>query len=48
MILFKKLNRWKKKLIEVCSKIFFGLSSPADYAKVLIDIKNPDENKQKM
>ena len=25
---------------------FFELSSPADYAKVLINIKNPDENKK--
>ena len=27
-------------------KDFFELSSPADYAKVLINIKNPDENKK--
>ena len=26
-------------------KDFFGLSSPADYAKKLINIQNPDENK---
>ena len=25
---------------------FFELPSPADYAKMLIDIKNPDENKK--
>ena len=25
---------------------FFELSSPADYAKMLIDIKNTDENKR--
>ena len=25
---------------------FFELPSPADYVKMLIDIKNPDENKK--
>ena len=45
MILFRKLNQWKKKLTYVCSGIFFKLLS-ADYAKVLINIKTVDENKK--
>ena len=45
MILFRKLNQWKKKLTYVCSGISFELLS-ADYAKILINIKTVDENKK--
>ena len=46
MSLLKKLNRWKKKINSSLFKEFFELSSPAKYAKELINIKNRDENKE--
>ena len=44
MSLLRKLNQWKKKLIQVCLKIFVQLSLPADFAKILINTKNRNEN----
>ena len=41
----RKLNRWKKKLIKLFEE-FFELLSPVDYAKMLINTKNTDENKK--
>ena len=46
MSLLKKLNQWKKKINSSLFKEFFELSSPAKYAKELINIKNRDENKE--
>ena len=43
IILFRKLNRWKKKLICLFEDFFELL--PANYAKMLINIRNADENK---
>ena len=48
MSLLKKLNRWKKKINSSLFKEFFELSSPAKYAKELINTKNQDENKKRI
>ena len=45
--LFRKLNQWqKKKKLHLFKDFFFESPSPADYAKMLINTKNPDENKE--
>ena len=36
----------KKKKITFVQGFFFESPSPADYAKMLINTKNPDENKE--
>ena len=36
----------KKKNLNLFDDFFFESPSPADYAKMLINTKNPDENKE--
>ena len=51
--MLKDVNNFIQEIKSIKQKINFGLledlfelSSPADYAKMLIDIKNTDENKR--
>ena len=53
IIVLKDVNNFIQKIESMTVKInlslfedFFESSSPADYAKMLINTKNPDENKE--
>ena len=53
IIVLKDVNNFIQKIESMTVKInlslfedFFESSSPADYAKTLINTKNPDENKE--
>ena len=53
IIVLKDINNFIQKIESMTVKInlslfedFFESSSPADYAKTLINTKNPDENKE--
>ena len=41
-----KIESMEKNINLSLLKDFFESSSPADYAKVLINVKNPNENKE--
>ena len=46
IVLFRKLKCSQKKIKLSLFEDFFESSSPADYAKMLVNTKNADENKE--